>query len=74
MALASWERIFLFQGFVVNCCGRFLTESTHQGRRIVTLMRAFVKRFKIKNCTAIIKEKARSDYVQHVCADALVHT
>ena len=27
--LASWERIVLFQGLVVNWCGRFLTESAH---------------------------------------------
>ena len=30
--------------------------------------------FAIKICTAIIKEKARSNHIQYVCANALVHT
>ena len=34
-----------YKKFVVNRCGRFITESTHRGRRIVTLQQSFVKRF-----------------------------
>ena len=51
-----------------------LAASAHQGRCIVALQQSFVKRFAIKNCTAVSKEKAGSNHIQHVCADALVHT
>ena len=56
MALASWERmIFYNQQRATDPVP--LAASAYQGCRIVTLLQPFVKRFKIKNCTAIIQEK-----------------
>ena len=48
-----------------------------QPLRIVVLYLFFSRLsrvFAIKICTAIIKEKGRSDHIQHVCTVALVHT
>ena len=48
-----------------------------QPLRIVVLYLFFSRLsrvFAIKICTAIIKEKAWSDHLQHVCANALVHS
>ena len=57
MASASGERMIFYKDqwstYVVA-----LAASAHQGRCIVPLLQPFVKRFSIKICTAIDKEKA----------------
>ena len=63
---------FLYRS-VVNLCGHF---SQLQPLRIVVLYLFFSclsRVFTIKICTAIIKEKARSNHLHHVCADRSAH-
>ena len=63
---------FLYRS-VVNLCGHF---SQLQLIKVVVLYLFFSHLSRgsaIKICTAIIKEKARSNHIQHVCTDALVH-
>ena len=73
MASASWERMIFYKDqwstYVVA-----LVASAHQSCRIVPLLQPFVKRFAIKICTAIDKEKARSSYVHHECTNVSAHT
>ena len=73
-----WSSIKGADHFVCDDCGQIMWSVSWRfympGGCIVTLVQPFVKGFSIKICTAIDKEKAGSNYIQHVCADALVHT
>ena len=51
-----------------------LAASAYQGRCIVPLLQPFVKSVCDENLHRNNQRKARGNHLQHVCADALVHT
>ena len=63
--------------FFIKICGQSMWSlSQLQLIRVVVLYLFFSRLSRgsaIKICTAIIKEKARCDYFQHVCANASAH-
>ena len=64
--------------FILNIYGQPMWSLSQLQLIKVVVLYLFFSRlsreFAIKICTAIIKEKARSNHLHHVCADALVHT